>query len=318
MAVPRFFISSVFIRTIVTVLSLLTAIACDKEHLEIEKDIDIPQDPPQVTITQDLAEVVEYAPEKLYKLSSFGARGFSSQGMDIYNDSIMFQAGCSGNSMYIHILDLEKHTTLATIQFSSPDGKESHMNNINCGPKYRESDIFPLLYLSQTGNSRYCYVLRINNDASAYDLIQTIRYEGSKYHTGGSPYDWCIDTSDSYIYTYGYYKGNIVNREMVKFPMPKPDKKEIIFNDTDAIESLIIENISIYQGSKIINGLLYAPIGYGNNEYPGRLLTIDLEKKAIVRNGALNCGEPESLGIYKDGVIICGGGSNPYYYFVKP
>ena len=303
-------------RNIVLALPLLTTVACDKENLEVQVFLD----PPQEVIVVELAEEVEYTPERLFRMSEFGVKGFSSasQGMDIYNDTVMFQAGYSGSAMYIHILDLESRKALGTIQFTSPDGLSSHMNNINCGAKFRESDVYPLLYLSQTGNSRYCYVLRIADDASSYELIQTICYNGSKYHTGKSYYDWCIDLDNQLIYTYGYYKGSNVNREMVKFPLPSLNKAEVVFSDSNAIENLVIENISIYQGSKIIDGVLYAPVGNGSGSNPGRLLTIDLQKKSVVRDGTLNCGEPESLGRYKDGVIICGGGGNPYYYFVKP
>lgn len=296
-------------------LSVSSVIACNKDTLEIDAILE----PTKEEVVQFIVEEMEYTPERLYKMSSFGVKGFSSasQGMDIYNDSIMFQAGYSGNSMYIHIFDLEHHTALGTIQFTSPDGNTSHMNNINCGVKYQESDAFPLLYLSQTGHSKYCYVLRIADDASSYDIIQTIKYEGSKYHSGDSNYDWCIDLDNLLIYTYGYYKGNKLNREMVKFPLPRLDKLEVILTDKDALDNLIIKNISIFQGSKITNGILLAPVGTGKGSYPGRLLTIDLTKKAVIRDGILNCGEPESLGRYKDGVIICGGGGNPYYYFIK-
>ena len=296
-------------------LPQLFLIACDKEALKEEDHIDSTL----VIISHESMEEIEYTPERLFKMSSFGVKGYSaSQGMDIYNDSVMFQAGYSGSSMLIHIFDLDKHTTLGTIKFTSPDNNSSHMNNINCGIKYLESDTFPLLYLSQTENNRYCYVLRIANDASSYDIIQTIRYEGVKYHRGKSNYDWCIDLDNDLIYTYGYFMGNRLNREIVKFPLPELNKAEVIFKDKDAIEHNLIENISIYQGSKIKDGILYAPIGAGNESYPGRLLTIDLNQKTILRDGTLNCGEPESLGFYKDGVIICGGGGNPFYYFVKP
>lgn len=304
------------IKAFVIPILLFSTISCDKTFLGFVN----PKDSTQEQIAQELVEKVEYSPERLFKMSSFGVNGFSSasQGMDIYNDAIMFQAGYSGSSMYIHILDLDNHNLLGTIQFYSPDGKASHMNNINCGEKYQETDKFPLLYLSQMFNSRYCYVLHIANDASSYELVQTIKYEGSKYHTNGSYYDWCIDVDNKLIYTYGYYKGDKLNREMVKFPLPDLDKAEVIFKDNNALGSLIINNISIHQGSKIIKGLLYIPVGAGNGTYPGRLLTIDLSKKVLIRDGTLNCGEPESIGQYKDGFIICGGKGNPYYYFVKP
>ena len=176
-----------YIKTLYLPLLLYGSVSCDKTLLELEHSVNQAQE----EIVQELVEKVEYTPERLFKMSSFGVKGFysASQGMDIYKDAIMFQAGYSGSSMYIHILDLDNHILLGTIQFHSPDGKTSHLNNINCGAKFDETDFFPLLYLSQTTNSRFCYVLRIANDASSYELVQTIKYEGSKYHTNGSSYD---------------------------------------------------------------------------------------------------------------------------------
>ena len=100
----------------------------------------------------------------------------------------------------------------------------------NCGQKYKNSDKWPLLYLSQTQDSHKCYVLRLTDNASSYSLLQTILYTGHQH----------------------------------------------------------------YSNIKIIN----------------------LEEKRLVKSIPINCGEPESVGQYKDGLIICGGGMCPNYYFI--
>ena len=190
------------------------------------------------------------------------------------------------------------------------------MNNINCGEKFNRTDIYPLLYVSQTSDSHSCFVIRLSNDISSYDLIQTIKYNGSKHHTD-SNYDWFIDLRNQFVYTYGKHDGILEDREIVKFRLPSIETSEVVFTDHDVIDSFILKDMSIYQGSRIINGLLYAPVGYGNYSYPGYLKIIDLDKKSVIKDISITCGEPESIGQYKDGAIICGGGDNPGYFFIQ-
>lgn len=265
----------------------------------------------------EIAEAPKFVPQKLFQLSSFKIDPFSknSQGMDIYNDRYMFQAGTEQNT--IHILDLQESISLGTISFSTPSGEPCHMNNINCGPKLYSSDNFPLIYLSQTSGSKACFVIHINNNGSSYEIIQTIRYLGTNHYQKNSSFDWFIDLENHYIYTYGNFNGNATKREIMKFLLPSIDNSAIDFYDTDIIDSFVLEDQSIYQGSKIINGLLYTPVGYGNAQYPGRLIIIDLSNKTVVEDVPMECGEPESIGIYKDGAIICGGGRNPTFYYVR-
>ena len=51
----------------------------------------------------------------------------------------------------------------------------------------------------------------------------------------------------------------------------------IVYTDADVIDSFVLSDMSIYQGSKIINGLLYAPVGYGTSEFPGYLKIVNIE-----------------------------------------
>lgn len=254
--------------------------------------------------------------KEIFRLSSFDVNPFSSsaQGMDIYQDEIMFQAGLAGNIIYV--LDLYSKRCLGTIIFETPSGEPSHMNNINCGNKYESTDRWPLLYLSQTQNSHACFVIRLSNDASSYDIVQTIKYVGNKYHVN-SLYDWFIDIKNGFIYTYGYYNGKKEEREIVKFPLPSDKAGDIIFTDYDVIDSFVLKDMSIYQGTKIINGFLFAPVGYGNKDYPGYLKIIDLGKKKLKMSVDIKCGEPESIGKYKNGAIICGGGKDSRFYYIK-
>lgn len=263
-----------------------------------------------------LQENPKFTTSLLFRLSSFGVEPFSSnaQGMDIYNDNVMFQAGLQGNIIYV--LDLEEGYCLGSFIFTAPDDEPSHMNNINCGEKFCCTDYYPLLYVSQTTNSHACFVLRLSNDATSYDLIQTIKYCGTQHHAD-SNYDWFIDIDNQFIYTYGKHDKMLEEREVVKFPFPLLVNSMVTYTDEDVLDSFILKNMSIYQGSRIIDGLLYAPVGLGSDQYPGRLKIIDIENKTLVQDIALNCGEPESIGQFKKGAIICGGGDNPTYYYIQ-
>ena len=103
----------------------------------------------------------------------------------------------------------------------------------------------------------------------------------------------------------------------MKFNLPPLDADEISFSDEDILDSFVLENQSIYQGSKIIDGLLYCPVGYGNSEHPGRLVIIDLGKKEVVRDLLINCGEPEAIAKLQNDAIISSGGISPVYYLIK-
>lgn len=270
-----------------------------------------------LSVNDSIARAKRPNSQKLSKLSDLGIVPFSrnAQGMDIYNDSILFQAGIDQN--YIHIIDINNFLALGTIQFKAPLGEPCHMNNINCGAKIEDSDLYPLLYLSQTNGSHSCFVIRINNDASSYEIIQTIKYTGKDHYYNGSAFDWFVDLDNNFIYTYGHYNGDQNKREIMKFHLPQIDLNEFLLSDEDIIDSFVLDNQSIYQGSKIINGLLYTPVGYGDSQHPSRLFIIDLKKKDVVLVIHLSCREPEAIGRYQSGAVISTGGADPYYFYLS-
>ena len=293
---------------LVVILILAPLWSCAKESLD-----------PMLSVNQLIESeetVPKYTLKGICRLSAFGASPFTknSQGMDIFNDRFLFQSGTEDST--VHIIDLDSSKEIGSFGFITPNGESSHMNNINCGNKLFLDDPYPLLYISQTGNSHSCFIIKLSNDASSYELIQTIKYTGKNHYLNNCSYDWFIDLENQFIYTYGHYNGNREKREIMKFPLPSLDETEVTYTDDDILDSFVLENQSIYQGSKIINGLLYAPVGAGSALYPSRLIIIDLDNKEVVEDITLNCGEPEAIGKYKNGAIICRGGWDPYYYFI--
>ena len=295
--------------TLLLLFIIFGSVSCGKEPL-----------PSIDTLVKEVIETPEapkYVPQRLFTMSSFGVQPFSvnSQGMDIFNDELIFQAGVDNTD--INIISLKEPGVLGYVSFVTPSGEPCHMNNIKCGNKLNSWDTFPLLYLSQTSDSRACFVLHIFNDAKSYKIIQTIIYKGENHYRNNQAFDWFIDLDNSFIYTYGNVSRGSNKREIVKFNLPSLSIKDIVLTDQDVIDCFILEDQSVYQGSKIIDGLLYAPVGYGNSQHPGRLIIVDLNLKVVVEDIPISCGEPESIGKYKSGAIICGGGRDPYYYFIR-
>lgn len=265
----------------------------------------------------DWAEIEPYTLKRLAQMSSFNIDPFTgnAQGMDIYDGHYLFQAGTGQNT--IHIIDLKESKAIGTISFVAPNEEKCHMNNINCGMKMNSSDRFPLLYLSQTNSPRSCFVMRISNDAKSYELVQTIKYIGSKHYLKNSSYDWFIDYPNNYIYSYGHYNGNKICREIMKFNLPSLDYAEVVFSDDAILDYFVLNDQSIYQGSNIIDGLLYTPVGYGTSGYPGRLIIINLSSKQVIQDIPISCGEPEAIAKYNNGAVISTGGKDPKYYYIR-
>ena len=289
-------------------LSFVCLSSCEKESIPHIDDM---------VNSIDQVRIEPYTPKRIGHMSSFNVDLFSgnAQGMDIYDDHIMFQAGTGQN--FIHIIDLQESKALGTISFTAPDGQKCHMNNINCGIKMNGSDRFPLLYLSQTNKPMSCFVLRISNDAASYEIVQTIKYIGTKHYLKNSSYDWFIDYSNNYIYTYGHYNKDANRREIMKFKLPTLNSEAVDLSDDDILDSFVLDDQSIYQGSRIIDGLLYTPVGYGTNSTPGRLIIINLSTKGVIQDIPISCGEPEAIAKYKSGAILSSAGKDPTYYYIR-
>ena len=290
-------------------LLTLVSTACGKEPLPAVDSL--------VNDSSKINLIPQYATIRWFQLSMLGVEPYTNnaQGMDIYNDRFLFQAGTGQNT--IHIIDLKTAQVPGSIEFIPPIGESCHMNNINCGDLLYDSDKYPLLYLSQTNSPHGCFVLRIANDADSYELIQTITYTGKEHYLNNSSYDWFVDLDKQWIYTYGHYNGDKNTREIIRFKLPSFDTDEVSFSDEDILDCFMLESQSIYQGSKIIDGLLYCPVGYGNDQYPGRLIIIDLDKKIVVNDILLDCGEPEAIAKLQNNAVISSGGRSPVYSLLK-
>ena len=227
---------------------------------------------------------------------------------------MIFQGNQSGEDKSIYILDLEQKTILGNFLFTETGSW--HMNNLNCATKETDTDKFPLIYLSECMGTHRCAVVKISDGADSYVVKQLITFNTSLHYGGGSySFDWFVDLENNLIYCYGgtASRGSV---EIVKFNLPSLSDAAVILTDNDVLDSFIVNGIGIFQGSKLINGKLVCPEGYGNAEYPAYISVIDLNKKQVVTRVPWGYGEPEAVAIYKNGLLVVNNAVNPTYRFL--
>ena len=242
-----------------------------------------------------------------------------SQGMDIYNDSYLFQGSYVGESgCGIVVADLVNKEIIGCIDFlkgTSP----IHMNNINCGRKYKPEDRFPILYISEANNEKRCFVTRLSNNASQYSILQVIKYTGEKY-ASYNYMDWFLDNDEDYIYGYGLLNSSVSDYCIIKFPLPPLTQESVILTDDDIIDDFLIRtDVFIPQGTKMRNGILHTVYGYNTDKYPSWYLKYDLVNKKMVSKVKLDkrWGEPEAVSFFQDKTIISNNATNPSYWIIN-
>ena len=275
--------------------------------------------PPENNITKiytgekpNLPKSYQYS--TLFKLSDLGSysRTVASQGMDIYQDRYLFQgnnpnAAAEENYNNIYIVDLKTMSILGGFEYI----KNSHLNTINCGNKYDESDTYPLLYISECYFNHKCDVIRISNDLSSYQSVQSIAYVGQQYMQGFTAYDWTIDIDNLFIYAFGTYNGFT---QILKFALPQLSNSDVNFDDSDVLDVIEFSGAYIYQGAKVINNQMYIPFGYGNTQYPAFIKVVDLDRKIVVSHIPLGeFGETEAAALYKKDLVIVNNSTDPIY-----
>ncbi len=257
--------------------------------------------------------------EGLFRLSDFGqcTIPMDSQGMDVYDDKFLFQGsyvpkqGCCG----IVTVDLSNRQLLGEFTFGQ-DIPLIHMNNINCGKKYDETDKFPLLYLCDSfGTDKCCYVVRVSDDASHYKVVQTITYCGQMMNYNYYQ-DWILDAEEGIIVAYGKSNSIVTDYGCLVFSLPVLENSIIRLSDDDVLDSFVISAVLIPQGSKLQKGILYTVYGYNNDTYPAWYLEYDKNAKRIIKMIQIDhgVGEPEAVAIFKDKVLINNNSTNPTYW----
>ncbi len=219
----------------------------------------------------------------------------SAQGFAIYG-KYAFQFRNKGQC---HVIDLKKKKIVNTFNLK---GNKSHCNNANFGTeKFDRNSEFPLLYISECKGDKGCMVTDIHLDGTN-KIVQRIYFDDDapdEYEY----MDWTLDTENGYIYTFGSPSDGLTTGKKImrKFKMPRladsDAKGEVHFKKKDILETLVIDNFVVSQGSRIRHGLAYLPEGY--NPLDRKLHVFDLKRQKIVKTLDLNpvAKEPEGLDI---------------------
>ena len=243
-------------------------------------------------------------------LNLTGRQGFAINGNHVVSLG-------NGGTCSLYTYNGETLTIVGTFDLASA-GSTNHANNASFGlEKASDSDIVPLLYVSQCyngyvdGKKDVCYVEQLS--ASGSTLVQTINFNDTD-NIFGYALLWAVDTYNHWLIAYGNSVDNTSpnNKHSVMiFNLPKlADGSEITLTKDDAIDYFVIEDIykgiltpMIGQGQCAHYGKFYLPVGYGNTEHPSKLLVLDLITHAlthVIDMSASTSGELEDCDIYAD------------------
>lgn len=248
----------------------------------------------------------DYATCKLFRLEEFGKPklGMESQGMDVIGDRYIIQASDNtGKNASIVLLDMNKKKIIREFDL----GINCHVNNINY--------VAPYLYISECKNEHRCLVYSYLSPQLSANHISTLTYSGRHYGNCKNAFDWFVH--DNFIYSYGMtdVDGEV---EVLKFKKPSWKAMFYTYHDKDILTSFKVQGCYVYQGTKVVNGKLYALSELDADKYPTLLKIINLDTGEVERSIKIKgLGELEALGKYEDGIIVVNCATNPTYTFVK-
>lgn len=268
--------------------------------------------------------------EKLYTL--YAKNGMSAQSAACYGDYLVLVKKFVSK---IGLYNLNTKKLLCTNQLQPWTELQGgadifHANNSSFGlQKFKESDPFPLLYVSHRVNNDKRGVLQVfrvlplksNGDKTDFDslsvsLVQTIYYPMMTDENAlGSPWT-VIDKENNCMYTYSRNnRGKAKNKgicRISKFVIPPVDKnREIYLSDDDILDSYEVGfKAPLSQGACIHKGKMYIAQGEPNNYI--WLRVIDLKKKELIESINLKKAgfpaEPEGCYIFDNHLMLSTGG----------
>ena len=203
-----------------------------------------------------------------------------------------------------------------------------HANNSSFGlQRYKESDPFPLLYVSHRENNDKRGVLQVYRilplkskgdntdfDSLSVSLVQTIYYpKMTDKNALGSPWT-VIDKENNCMYTYSRNnRGKAANKgicRISKFKIPSVGENRIIYlSDEDILDSYEVDfKAPLSQGACIHHGMLYIAQGVSPQKSSVWLRVVDLKMKRLVMSYDLKTAgfptEPEGCFIYKNKLML--------------
>lgn len=258
----------------------------------------------------------------------YARNGFSAQSGDCYGDYLVLVTKYESKVALYNL----KQKKLCCVSNQEPkmDMHNNvdifHANNSSFGlQRFMDTDLFPLLYVSNRENNENRGVLDVlrliplkSEGAKDYDSlvvqkVQTIYYPVTTDENAlGSPWT-AIDKERNRMYTYSRNNRSKAKNYAVcrisEFEIPSVgDSDEVFLYDKDILDTYEVDYKALLsQGACIYNGMMY--IAQGISHQSGLWLrVIDLKQRKIVRNYNLKeagfSREPEGCFVYNNKLML--------------
>lgn len=271
-----------------------------------------------VVVEQEKPKVYAYGGKKI-EIGTHDVRYEHYMDLDSFTSSLGTQGSAVyGNYLfvghatmsYINILDLSTKSYVGNIAFEPVDAY--HCNNMNFGvEKYAESDVFPLLYISQENiNEHKCIVMRITESDGVFsgEVVQTITYPEPSSVSMYFP-NCVIDTDNNYIYVIGYKINGYATKEnnalkVAKWELPKLADGDVMLDMSAAKDSFEMPFVSCTQGAIVHNGRIFQCYGVDWKTHGLYLCMINPDAHTVETKICLNdigyYPEPEALFVWNN------------------
>ena len=261
--------------------------------------------------------------------SQYAMNGFAAQSAACYGDYLILVSKQVSKMAFYNLKSKKMLCKRELVPWLEMRGKTDvyHANNSSFGiQRFKDSDPFPLLYVSHRENNDKRGVLQVyrimplksQSDKTDFDslsvsLVQTIYYpKMTDQNALGSPWT-VIDQERNWMYTYSRNnRGKASNKgvcRISKFRIPPiGESDEVYLNDEDILDSYEVDFMAPQsQGAYIYKGKMYIAQGVSPKKYIW-LRIIDLKKKELLNSIDLKEAgfptEPEGCFIYDGNLML--------------
>mgnify|MGYP006872994152 CR=1 FL=1 len=264
----------------------------------------------------------EWGSTKKIVVTTYGSLDFKHQSAALYGDYAFYVSdGRYSFCMY----DMREKRKLSTLILTGMDPKVYHCNQSTFGiHKYKSTDPFPLLYVSQRAASDgrcFVEVFRIitsSDDFSSADFsftvekVQTIHFPVMSNENSLGNVNAVIDQEKGVLYTYSRNNNSLEETygrcKVSSFDIPDITIKDVYLEDNDIRSSYMIDyNAFNMQGACIQDDILYIGQGYYSAGYIVlNVVDLNLQKQIrqmnLMKSGVL--WEPEGCFFYNGCVML--------------
>lgn len=282
---------------------------------------------------------ISYYGEKIKFDNSFSYKTFSSgsasgQSSAIYGDYLFIVKDKLTN---VICYNMAKRAILYNLATGLSKDATWHCNQCQFGTlKYSQDDMFPVLYITVNNNAQgrcswvaYRIIPTLTDgEISSFEIVevQTIKLPVMTDNNALGNVNIAVDTERNLLWGYGRNNNsNADNSQLARFvcfPMPQLTESEVIFEDSDIIDTFSNDwKMSYAQGGFIKNGKLVFMQGYSNVGHINmRVIDLYAQKKQVsfvelFANGFTE--EPEGVFYWNGHIYTSANSSNIWEFTFK-